>query len=962
MMRRLFMGLMCFLSSFPLCARAAQFPYAEIVGAYGETAATGWGDLANGTIRATLTKRPTGWKTATVYWVKDSGAFAYFVTRDNLDTAKKRGYVVEASDWSEQKTGDATTLTCPSKSGFGALVICYEPFVYSVAFAANGGTGTMGAMTGLSYTNTTTKLTANAFARMGYAFAGWSLNEAGTGTTFADQATVGGAKFSVTADGQTVNLFAQWMANAYTVTYNANGGTAGASRPTSATYDTAFQVSAPTWTGYTFEGWKVSGHDVITACWGTGESSVSMAVADNLIETTGDVWLKNLNPTAGATVTLTAQWTAMTCTVTFSKESGSDGTSSLAIKYGQTSTEFQTIEPPKRDHYTFLGYYTTASGSPGVCYFDADGRLQRTWDIAETDCTLYARWQAETYVVSFSPNDGKGEVNDRAVTYYEEFALPDGTALTAPSDERVFGGWALSADAARATFLGGDSTSVSANSSYLSGKKLTFYAYWRDNARKIQVNANGGTASSNSFVVVIGQHYDARGPLPTATWTNGRKLFTGWYTAATDGTRIGVSDTVPDNPPTTLYAYWTNAAYVVRFDGNGAASGTMVDQTLYFDTPTELASNAFARTGYTFAGWATTNAPTHVAYADGATVTDLATYGGETTQLLAVWTTNTYYVTFDANGGSGTMPTLTNRYDQAFTLPQNRFTRNGFWTFAGWAKESAPKTVAYEDGAEVKNLTATAGATVTLKAVWQTSLSSLSQAMHCDNLDWKNTSNNGTYGIGWETYTGEGVGHGTSSCVRQANSGTGNNKKSYLTASLGTSVTGVKGTLSFWWKPTGDGSVLGYSVNTSEASMGSDGTRLTFLKGQWTNVVIRVDAQGSSETYVHFVNATTNGSDGYCLIDGMTWTPDGAHPMPGADDAVEVTDVTVTDGNLSLSFTGNAQFSYHLLATDSLSPAVWYDFGATNVGTGVTQTFEIPIDTTQSQRFFKIKTIQTLDE
>ncbi len=141
-MRRLFRGLMCLLPSFPLCAQTAEFPYAEIVGAYGATAATGWGTLANGTVRAPLTKRPTGWKTATVYWVDNSGRFNVFATREYLEAAKESPYVVEATDWSESGTGDATTLACPSKSGFGAMVICYEPFVYSVAFVANGGTGT----------------------------------------------------------------------------------------------------------------------------------------------------------------------------------------------------------------------------------------------------------------------------------------------------------------------------------------------------------------------------------------------------------------------------------------------------------------------------------------------------------------------------------------------------------------------------------------------------------------------------------------------------------------------------------------------------------------------------------------------------------------------------------------------------------------------------------------------------
>lgn len=238
----------------------------------------------------------------------------------------------------------------------------------------------MAQMEGLSYTNTVDTLTANAFARTGYDFAGWALKADGTGTaTFADQDTVGGEKFGVTADGQTINLYAQWKARTYKVGYNkTNGGTAGASRPASATYDTPFSVSAPTRTGYTFTGWTVSGYDAETACSGSSATACNEKIGDDgKISATGDIYLKNLTPQADKTVTLTAQWTPLTCRVTFSKEGGSDGTSEKDISYGQMAEGLATIEPPTRGNYTFLGYYTTASGE-GVCYFEFSYHLLAT--------------------------------------------------------------------------------------------------------------------------------------------------------------------------------------------------------------------------------------------------------------------------------------------------------------------------------------------------------------------------------------------------------------------------------------------------------------------------------------------------------------------------------------------------------------------------------------------------------
>ena len=80
--------------------------------------------------------------------------------------------------------------------------------------------------------------------------------------------------------------------------------------------------------------------------------------------------------------------------------------------------------------------------------------------------------------------------------------------------------------------------------------------------------------------------------------------------------------------------------------------------------------------------------------------------------------------------------------------------------------------------------------------------------------------------------------------------------------------------------------------------------------------------------------------------------------FPTDADRVEPSAVSVSDGAMSISFTGDSAFSYHLLATDSLSPTNWYDFGATNVGADALQSFEIPIDAGHPQRFFKIETIQ----
>ena len=114
-------------------------------------------------------------------------------------------------------------------------------------------------------------------------------------------------------------------------------------------------------------------------------------------------------------------------------------------------------------------------------------------------------------------------------------------------------------------------------------------------------------------------------------------------------------------------------------------------------------------TGYTFAGWFT-------ALTDGEQVQDNATLTADLT-LYAQWTANSYTVTFDANGGEGSMNQQTFTYDVAQALNQNTFTRTGY-SFTGWNTQADGSGSTYVDKAEVQNLTTEANGSITLYAQW----------------------------------------------------------------------------------------------------------------------------------------------------------------------------------------------------------------------------------------------------
>ena len=150
----------------------------------------------------------------------------------------------------------------------------------------------------------------------------------------------------------------------------------------------------------------------------------------------------------------------------------------------------------------------------------------------------------------------------------------------------------------------------------------------------------------------------------------------------------------------------------VTFNANGG-SGTMAAQAVTAGSTVNLNANAFTKTGYTFAGWATSSSGA-VAYADGGSFT----MGSSGVTLYAKWNANTYTVSYNGNTATGgSTISSVHTYDQAKQLNANGFTKTGY-SFLGWNTLPTAATAAYTNQQSVTNLTAEPNATVVLYAVW----------------------------------------------------------------------------------------------------------------------------------------------------------------------------------------------------------------------------------------------------
>ena len=143
----------------------------------------------------------------------------------------------------------------------------------------------------------------------------------------------------------------------------------------------------------------------------------------------------------------------------------------------------------------------------------------------------------------------------------------------------------------------------------------------------------------------------------------------------------------------------------ITFDPNGGA-GSMEPMSVNPGVGNKLIDDTFTRENYTFTGWNTAKDGTGKTYADGETVN----FSADTT-LYAQWTQNPV-ITFDANGGKGTMGTQTVKPNEATDLTANSFTRADY-DFTGWNTAKDGTGTAYADKTNI-----TTNENVTLYAQW----------------------------------------------------------------------------------------------------------------------------------------------------------------------------------------------------------------------------------------------------
>jgi uncharacterized repeat protein (TIGR02543 family) len=382
---------------------------------------------------------------------------------------------------------------------------------------------------------------------------------------------------TVTSD---LTLYAKWVLNHYTITFNAQGGSPVPPNQ-DVNYNTKVVRPAPmSRTGFSFGGWYTDEN-----CTDVNEWDFATKITSSF--TLYAKWEKNLS----------------IYTVLFDADPGVSPNQSLANPWPEPQSIVEgakAVEPSAMrkaisrgsDMWYGFGGWFRDSGFTVPWNFARD---KVTEDVTEDGIlTLYAKWDDPHCLVTFEANGGD------PVPRSQDFI--EGTRIVAPlvmnRPGYGFGGWYKNEAFTEQWNFAVDVVTT---------ETLTLYAYWVTNYYTVTFEANGGTPAPASQTIAHGS---------TVTTPPGMRKpqegFVGWYTDSAFTSEWNfATDTVTSEK--TLYAKWGAIQYTVMFKLK-PPPGTGVDGTSGHGNPfpddQHLGSNGKVSepppvniAGWSFVGW-----------------------------------------------------------------------------------------------------------------------------------------------------------------------------------------------------------------------------------------------------------------------------------------------------------------------------------------------------------------------
>ncbi|MBR4314281.1 MAG: InlB B-repeat-containing protein [Lachnospiraceae bacterium] len=491
---------------------------------------------------------------------------------------------------------------------------------YTIKYNLNDGTLT-GATTFTKTYDTNYSGTLATPTKTGYTFGGW-FTDNGTFNTRYNK-----SNDDIYVEGTVLyNIYAKWIAKAYTINYNANGGTITGNTSFTKTYGTAIttDLAEPTKEGYTFDGWYTTS-----------------ALATAYDKTTDGIYVEGTN-----TYTIYAKWNANQYTVDYNLVGVGATKPSPITKTYSTALAASELKSPTYipAGYEFLGWFKSYDSTTGTYGAKWEGKDDLSNENGAT-VYVYAKWKR---AVVFNVQYNGTNINASQPTSIE---ITSATTITLPNTSATgytFGGWYREEELINSVGMNG-ATGVAVDG------PTTFYAKWTANVYTINYNTvlSGVTISENNTSKTYGVNKTLAAPSKDgydfAGWFRNYNIGNKTYSDQYDGT----SDIISTNGgSTTIYAKWTAHTYTIKYNVNGVGTAP-ADKVKTYDTATTLANPTNIPSGYTFDGWYSNADLNDTNKYTGNT--DLTTSNAVEVNVYARWKAR---ITYNANG-HGTIPAPT---------------------------------------------------------------------------------------------------------------------------------------------------------------------------------------------------------------------------------------------------------------------------------------------------------------
>lgn len=221
--------------------------------------------------------------------------------------------------------------------------------------------------------------------------------------------------------------------------------------------------------------------------------------------------------------------------------------------------------------------------------------------------------------------------------------------------------------------------------------ELTIVTNENDYSYTLVYNANGGSGvpgiqTGTAVAVSDPKHtFTISSTEPTRTGYT----FLGWSisASATTASYSAGSSISCSAGTTTLYAVWKAITYTVSYNANGG-SGVPSNQTKIYGQTLILSTRVPTFSGYTFSGWNTKADGSGTSYNPGGDYDS-----NEPATLYAQWTPNTYKVTYNPNGGSGSDIVQSVSYNAQWVSDSGTTISRIGYVLLGWSYNEVSSTV-----------------------------------------------------------------------------------------------------------------------------------------------------------------------------------------------------------------------------------------------------------------------------